>query len=69
MTTGIIPLCLRIIKDCQVYSQITATMILKMFLSNKIGLHHICHTYERFEHVVLTLVSTHVFKYKKKFTV
>jgi len=60
LTTGIIPLCLKIIKDCQVSSQITATIIFKKFLSNEMGLHHICHTFERFEHVVLTLVSTYI---------
>lgn len=35
-----------------------AALILQKFLMNATGLSYICETYERFSHVVLTLVST-----------
>jgi CCR4-NOT transcription complex subunit 9 len=57
LTTEIIPLCLRIMESGSELSKTVATFILQKILLDDSGLSYICHTYDRFSHVAIILVS------------
>lgn len=61
LTTEIIPLCLRIMEAGSELSKTVATFILQKILLDDSGLSYICHTYDRFSHVAIILVSAAVF--------
>lgn len=64
LTTEIIPLCLRIMESGSELSKTVATFILQKILLDDSGLSYICHTYDRFSHVAIILVSFNTFIFK-----
>lgn len=54
-------MCLRIMETGFELTKTVSTFILQRILMNDSGLNYVCHTYDRFSHVALILVSVQFF--------
>lgn len=57
LSTEIIPICLYILEKNEELSQTVAAFIIQKILMDDIGLAYVCHTFERFSKICLSLAS------------